>query len=99
MGSAAESPPYAESDLDAAAQALDELEDVTVTPASLSGVTAANSRPIHAVLRRRDLVELFDTLPDLSGNDIDVARFIRDDEDLDVQVASQRLWRRAVGGC
>ncbi len=41
------------------------------------------------VLRRKDLVELFDTTPDLAGNDIDVARYIRDGEELDVQV----FWR------
>jgi CRISPR-associated endonuclease/helicase Cas3 len=42
------------------------------------------------VLRRRDLVDLFDTSADLSGNDIDVSRFVRGDkEDTDVQV----FWR------
>ena len=42
------------------------------------------------VLRRRDLLDLFDTTPDLSGNDIDVSRFVRsDDPDTDVQV----FWR------
>ena len=45
--------------------------------------------PTH-VLRRKDLVELFDTTPDLAGNDIDVSRFIRDGDELDVQV----FWRR-----
>ena len=42
------------------------------------------------VLRRRDLLDLFDTTPDLSGNDIDIQRFVRgDDPDTDVQV----FWR------
>jgi CRISPR-associated endonuclease/helicase Cas3 len=45
-----------------------------------------------AVIRRKDLVELFDTTPDLAGNDIDISRFIRDTEDLDVLV----LWRSHV---
>ncbi|SIO61241.1 CRISPR-associated endonuclease/helicase Cas3 [Singulisphaera sp. GP187] len=46
--------------------------------------------PTH-VLRRRDLLDLFDTTPDLSGNDIDVAPYIRGDEkDSDVQV----YWRK-----
>lgn len=44
--------------------------------------------PRH-VIRKRDILELFDTSPDLSGLDIDVTRFVRDAEDLDVQV----FWR------
>ena len=44
------------------------------------------------VLRRRDLLDLFDTAPDLSGNDIDIQRFVRgDDPETDVQV----FWRDA----
>lgn len=46
--------------------------------------------PAH-VVRRKDAVELFDTTPDLAGNDIDVSRFIRDGDELDVQV----FWRVA----
>jgi CRISPR-associated endonuclease/helicase Cas3 len=38
------------------------------------------------VLRRRDLLDLFDTSPDLAGADIDVARYIRSNADTDVQV-------------
>lgn len=45
-------------------------------------------QPTH-VIRRKDIVELFDTTPDLAGNDIDIARFIRDGRELDVQV----FWR------
>lgn len=41
------------------------------------------------VLRRRDLLDLFDTTPDLMGNDVDVSRFIRDADDHDVRVC----WR------
>ncbi len=41
------------------------------------------------VLRRKDLIELFDTTPDLSGADIDVSRFIREADEYDVQV----FWR------
>ncbi len=48
--------------------------------------------PEH-VIRKKDLVELFDTTPDMAGNDIDVSRFIRDGEDLDIQV----FWRDIVG--
>lgn len=41
------------------------------------------------VLRRRDLLDLFDTTPDLSGSDVDVSRFIREADDLDLRVC----WR------
>ena len=39
------------------------------------------------MLRRIDFLALFDTAPDLSGADIDVAPYVRDAEDLDAQVA------------
>jgi CRISPR-associated endonuclease/helicase Cas3 len=39
--------------------------------------------------QRRDLFNLFDTTPDLSGADIDISPFIRDGQDLDVLV----FWR------
>src|SRR5207237_3458349 len=42
------------------------------------------------LVRRKDFIDLFDTTPDLAGNDIDISRFIREGEDLDVQV----FWRR-----
>ena len=44
--------------------------------------------PPH-VIRRKDFIDLFDTTPDLAGNDIDVSRYIREGEDSDVQV----FWR------
>ena len=41
------------------------------------------------VPRDKDLFDLFDTTPDLTGTDVDVSRYIRDGEELDVQV----FWR------
>jgi CRISPR-associated endonuclease/helicase Cas3 len=41
--------------------------------------------PLH-VLTRRDLHDLFDTSPDLSGADIDISRFVREGEERDVTV-------------
>jgi CRISPR-associated endonuclease/helicase Cas3 len=41
------------------------------------------------VPREKDLFDLFDTTPDLTGADVDVSRYIRDGEELDVQV----FWR------
>lgn len=48
----------------------------------------------HAhVIRRKDLIELFDTTPDLAGNDIDIDRYVRDVDSSDVQV----FWRDLQG--
>jgi CRISPR-associated endonuclease/helicase Cas3 len=41
------------------------------------------------VPRDKDLFDLFDTTPDLTGADVDVSRYIRDGEELDIQV----FWR------
>jgi len=41
------------------------------------------------VIRRRDFIDLFDTTPDLAGNDIDIDRFVREIETSDVRV----FWR------
>ncbi len=42
----------------------------------------------------KDLFDLFDTTPDLTGADVDISRFIRDGEELDVQV----FWRDVPSG-
>jgi CRISPR-associated endonuclease/helicase Cas3 len=41
------------------------------------------------VIRRKDLIDLFDTTPDIAGHDLDISRYIRDGQDTDVQV----FWR------
>jgi CRISPR-associated endonuclease/helicase Cas3 len=41
------------------------------------------------LVRRKDIIELFDTTPDLAGRDIDISRFVRDTADSDVHV----FWR------
>ena len=80
------------------AQHLEKLEGKSVSPKALDEYKRANEKPDEPflpfehkhVLRRRDLLDLFDTSPDLSGNDIDIQRFVRsDDPDTDVQV----FWR------
>ncbi|MCA9050396.1 MAG: CRISPR-associated helicase Cas3', partial [Planctomycetaceae bacterium] len=79
--------PYEPEPLNRAREAITSLEDVG--PQSLSAVTVQEDRPVSHVLRRKDLIDLFDTTPDLSGNDLDVSRYIRDGDDTDVQV----YWR------
>jgi CRISPR-associated endonuclease/helicase Cas3 len=81
--------PYLEADVKAAAAELEALEGVAVTGEDLlllaRGV-AVSEQPV-AVLRRADLVGLFDTAPDLSGADLDIAPYVRDAGDPDAQLA------------
>ncbi len=86
--------PYEAGDLKFSLECLTKLDGRDVSPHSLDEFKREESIELpftHThVLRRRDLLDLFDTAPDLSGNDIDVARFVRgDDKDTDVQV----FWR------
>ena len=82
-------PPYEDVEVQAAAEALRSLAGEMVTTTRLQSLDVHTSGRITPVIRRRDLIDLFDTTPDLSGNDLDIARFIRDSSDRTVQVA----WR------
>ena len=77
--------PYVAEDLRRAVERLEGLSDGG--PGNLPVVKDSN--PSSHVLRRKDLIELFDTTPDLAGADIDVSRFIREADESDVQV----FWR------
>src|SRR5208283_6167344 len=82
--------PYAEDELKQAAERLAKLADVG--PASLPEFEESIQH--SHVLRRKDILDLFDTTPDLAGMDIDVSRFIRETDDHDVQV----FWRELKDG-
>ncbi len=84
--------PYEQEDLNHAAAELAALDETAVTAPDLGSRPVAVVEPIHPMLRRRDLVGLFDTTADLTGNDLDVGRFIRAAGDLDVHVA----WRHGL---
>jgi CRISPR-associated endonuclease/helicase Cas3 len=95
--------PYSTTALDFARMQLMKLDGQNVSPKALDEYKRANEKPGEPflpfehkhVLRRRDLLDLFDTSPDLSGNDIDIQRFVRsDDPDTDVQV----FWREIPDG-
>lgn len=86
------SPPYEDADVCASAEALRSLAGERVTTTQLQQADVPTAARITPVIRRRDLIDLFDTTPDLSGNDVDVARFIRDQGDRTVQVA----WREVA---
>lgn len=85
--------PYLETDVNASVDTLRTLEGQPVTATQLRETAVPVSRVSHAVLRQVDLVGLFDTAPDLSGNDIDVAQFIRVADELDLHLA----WRDLNG--
>jgi len=74
--------PYSPDSLEQARVQLVQLRDVGPVhlPRDVEPLTFGR------VLRRRDLLQLFDTTPDLSGNDIDVSPFIREVEDRTVSV-------------
>lgn len=82
-----ESLPYEYPDLIASRRALEDLEDVG--PARVRDVKVEATPMVRPVLRRRDLLDLFDTTTDLSGQDIDISPYIRDGDDTDVQI----YWR------
>ena len=82
--------PYKAEDLREARRVL--LPCGNVSLQALDGVDAEMPLEAAHVIRRRDLVDLFDTTPDLAGNDIDVSRFIRSGDEHDVKV----FWRDFV---
>ncbi|MEV7970956.1 CRISPR-associated helicase Cas3' [Sphaerisporangium sp. NPDC088356] len=88
--------PYKQDDVDDATVALGELEGCAVTSTQLQRHPVKQMPELHAVLRRRDLLQLFDTMPDLTGADIDVSPWIRDGDDNGVFVA-WRDWSSSGG--
>jgi len=79
--------PYEQDDIDAAITGLGGLEGRSVTGEQMRDCDVAVTETQVAVLRRSDFTTLFDTAPDLSGTDIDIAPYVRDADDLDVQLA------------
>lgn len=87
--------PYEESDVSASAAELTSLEGAAVTSEELLGREVVVTPAPLMVLRRPDLIALFDTAPDLSRADIDIAPYVRDAEDMDAQVA-WATWESAM---
>ncbi len=87
LGNKSQSVPYDAEDLAYARQLLESLENQSIASADLPGVE--ETKESRHVLRKKDVLDLFDTTPDLAGLDIDVSRFIRDENELDAQV----FWR------
>ncbi len=83
--------PYSALELNTARSILEGLKEVS--PQTLDDITQPPIDVHKHVIRRKDLGDLFDTTADLTGNDIDISRFIRDSEDRDVLV----YWREWEG--
>lgn len=85
----ADAKPYTIQELQAARQVLANL--TSAAPADLPPVVT--EAPLHPVLRRKDFLDLFNTDPDLSGFDVDIAPHVRDADDADV-LLFWRAWER-----
>lgn len=96
--------PYTQDELTEAKHQLEKLTNVALKP--LKELKANLDRPESTgiahrlfpynprfVPRDKDLFDLFDTTPDLTGADVDISRYIRDGKELDVQV----FWRKVEG--
>lgn len=82
--------PYSEEELAASTRVLVDLDGRVLTTRELAELVIDGPPPAESqVLRRRDLIRLFDTTPDLGGNDLDIGPYLRDGDDLDAQVC----WR------
>ena len=82
--------PYETDDLEEARNVMKGREGKSVGPATLEGLNDKMKNPDHlTVVRRRDVVGLFDTTPDLSGSYLDVSQYVRGTDERDVSV----FWR------
>lgn len=81
--------PYPKDDMERSAVMLGEADGKSVSPGSLA--PDGGSKTYRTVIRKRDMIGLFDTGPDMSGGYTDVTRYVRSvDETTDVHV----FWRR-----
>jgi CRISPR-associated endonuclease/helicase Cas3 len=95
--------PYELDDLKAASEQLTKLTGVDLGSLAkhVDGLKDTEKEKLFGfehiqVIRRKDLIDLFDTTPDLAGNDIDIDRFVREIEESDVHVF-WRKWARPKG--
>jgi CRISPR-associated endonuclease/helicase Cas3 len=81
--------PYTPADLDTARECVQQLGEVSPKTLEPFGLELTDS---WQVLRRKDLYQLFDTDPDLTGFDVDVSPYVRGADDPDVRV----FWREVA---
>lgn len=84
--------PYENATLNAAGALISKITDAS--PKSLCTIKYDSPKVVRPVIRRKDMLDLFDTTSDLSGNDLDVSGYIRDGDDKDVQI----YWREIPDG-
>ena len=81
--------PYTVEEMKIARRHLSRLDDVASNRLPKPG----DIDPPRRVIRRKDLDDLFDTDPDLTGFDVDVSPYVRDAADTDLRV----FWRDLSG--
>ncbi len=82
--------PYEPSDIATARSPMKAVESLSVGPADIEELKDVIPNNLHdTVIRKRDVVGLFDTTPDLSGSYLDVSQYVRGGEEHDVTV----FWR------
>ncbi len=87
--------PYDPDDVALARAQMKVMEGQSVGPADIEGLGDVMEHLEHrAVIRRRDVVGLFDTTPDLSGSYLDVSQYVRGDDERNVSV----FWRNRTNG-
>jgi CRISPR-associated endonuclease/helicase Cas3 len=93
--------PYEDEQLAAASDRLKTIQtqESNLSPASLAALPLPDcDRPqTRHVIRKKDFLDLFDTTADLSGQDIDIDRWVRDNDDSKVQLF-WRDWENAKNG-
>ena len=83
--------PYIKQDIEYARNILNDHESKSMAPTQLPEITI--DKMFDSVLRKKDMMELFDNTSDLSGNYVDASRFVRSiKQNLDVDV----LWREKL---
>ena len=79
--------PYQPEDINASARELSRVEGERLTTEDLTARDVTRTHGQLTVIRQPDLAGLFDTAPDPSGSDVDITPYLRDAEDLDVEIA------------
>lgn len=89
--------PYEIEHLQEAKRLVDGLiaDGADASPANLGEISIPDcDKPVSKhVIRKRDFIDLFDTTPDLAGQDIDIERWVRETEDSKVSL----FWRTWEG--
>lgn len=58
-------------------------------PSTLSHVVVNPPAALRPLIRKKDLLDLFDTTPDVAGQDLDISRYLQDGQERECQV----FWR------